>query len=125
MSERCKGCGEVPNPDGHCACTVQTKIPPNETNEQRLARENDYLRGLVIKCNIPCVHCGLTNMGLCASGFPGCAQADDMMCADDAMMRRLLADNRRLQLLVDNKIAYADQMRVSLNQLRAGLPKHG
>lgn len=97
VSERCTGCGEVQNPDGSCACVARPKV---ETNEQRLARENDYLRGLVTKCGLPCVHCGLTNMGLCKAGFPGCAQADDMMCADDAMTRELLMDKRRLFTLL-------------------------
>ena len=60
-------------------------------------RENDFLRGLLSKLNIPCMHCGETNMGHCPHGFPGCAQADDLYVADDETMKRLLAENRALK----------------------------
>ena len=62
-----------------------------------LERENTILRGLLAKSDKPCVYCGLTEIGKCPHGFPGCARADDIMCADDEVMQRLLAENRRLK----------------------------
>lgn len=66
------------------------------TNEE-LEKENTFLRGLVAKLNIPCVYCGLENMSCCSRGFPGCAKADDILCADDEFMRQLLEENRQLK----------------------------
>jgi len=53
---------------------------------RRLTAENDTLRGIVARSPEKCVHCGLEDMSKCASGFPGCARADDILCADDAEM---------------------------------------
>lgn len=46
-----------------------------------LQRENDVMRKLIADSDMDCVYCGLTKreMSKCASGFPGCARADDMM----------------------------------------------
>lgn len=57
---------------------------------ERLRKENDILRGLLPKLNAPCVYCGLTNMGLCQFGFPGCSQADDLMCGEDEAFRSVV-----------------------------------
>lgn len=70
------------------------------TNEERLTKENDYLRGLIPKLTGKCVHCGLENMGLCKYGFPGCAWADDIMCAEDEVMKRLLRERSEMAALV-------------------------
>lgn len=42
--------------------------------------ENDTMRGLLANSALDCVYCGLpvADIGKCASGFPGCARADDM-----------------------------------------------
>jgi hypothetical protein len=53
----------------------------NEESElERLRRENNCMRKLIADSNMDCVYCGLSraDMGKCASGFPGCARADDM-----------------------------------------------
>ena len=46
-----------------------------------LQRENDILRAMIAKGPMDCVYCGLpaADMNKCASGFPGCGRADDMM----------------------------------------------
>jgi len=46
-----------------------------------LQQENDTLRAIIAKGPMDCVYCGLpaTDMSKCASGFPGCARADDML----------------------------------------------
>ena len=46
-----------------------------------LQRENDTLRAMIAKGPMDCVYCGLpaADMNKCASGFPGCGRADDMM----------------------------------------------
>ena len=50
----------------------------------RLRKENDTLRGLIAKSNLPCVYCSLpaSDMAKCSSGFPGCGRADDLMMID-------------------------------------------
>jgi len=65
--------------------------------EERLRKENDILRGLLPRLGAPCPYCGLTNMALCASGFPGCSYADDLMVGEDETFRRLLEENRELK----------------------------
>src|SRR5512141_238548 len=56
-----------------------------------LERENTILRGLLPKLGAPCVYCGQVDIGKCPRGFPGCAQADDLMCADDETFKSLVA----------------------------------
>ncbi|MDE2106855.1 MAG: hypothetical protein KGL39_57095 [Patescibacteria group bacterium] len=58
---------------------------------QKAEAENSCLHTVVAKANIPCVYCGLDNMALCKSGFPGCAKADDIICGEDEHMRGLVA----------------------------------
>lgn len=45
--------------------------------------ENNTLRGLVANSALDCVYCGLpaAEQNRCASGFPGCARADDQALA--------------------------------------------
>ncbi len=45
-------------------------------------KENDKLRGILAASKLPCIYCGLEDMGLCRKGFPGCARADDLMVND-------------------------------------------
>lgn len=49
-----------------------------------LERENAKLRQLLAVSNADCPYCGLpaADMSKCASGFPGCSRADDMMTED-------------------------------------------
>jgi hypothetical protein len=58
-------------------------------------KENNILRGLLGKSSEPCVHCGLLDMSLCVSGFPGCARADDILCGEEAAwgVQRVLMEN--------------------------------
>ena len=51
--------------------------------EAEVRAENDKLRGLLAWGTDPCIYCGqrASDMGKCASGFPGCARSDDMQCA--------------------------------------------
>jgi hypothetical protein len=60
------------------------------SDNERLRDENTILRGIIAYSELPCVYCGLSkdDMSRCASGFPGCGRADDMLCVD-AERRRL------------------------------------
>lgn len=66
-------------------------------------KENDVLRALLPKLGVPCVYCGLTEIGKCERGFPGCAQADDLMVGDEAMhgdvLKRLRSSEARVREL--------------------------
>lgn len=44
-------------------------------------KEADSLRLFIAKSDLPCIYCGLpkADMGKCASGFPGCGRADDLV----------------------------------------------
>jgi hypothetical protein len=87
----------------------------------RLRKENDYLRGVVGNGNYACVYCGLSreDMAKCPSGFPGCARADDILCAPPCAGCIRLAEVRRETLakardwLQENNgalAAYAEEM---------------
>lgn len=55
-----------------------------------LEAENTVMRGILANSpGIPCVYCGVDNISKCPRGFPGCAQADDMMIAWDESEERL------------------------------------
>lgn len=62
---------------------------------EELRAENDRLRWLLAKGSDPCVYCGLSkkDMAKCASGFPGCARADDLMAVDDPEMWAQMAEH--------------------------------
>ena len=64
---------------------------------ERLKHEGQILRSLLPKLGAPCVYCGQTNIGKCERGFPGCSQADDIMCGDDEWVREQQATIRRLE----------------------------
>lgn len=74
---------------------------------QQLEKENTFMRGLVSKLGIPCVYCGLADISKCARGFPGCAQGDDLMCADEEMFKDLLDQNRKLKTVAKAAEAFA------------------
>lgn len=46
-----------------------------------LEKENDKLRDIIARADIPCVYCGLPKdqMAKCVHGFPGCGRADDLI----------------------------------------------
>jgi len=56
----------------------------DSSNElERLRAENDCLRGIAAKV-MPCHYCGAEEIAKCPHGFPGCALADDMFCAESS-----------------------------------------
>ena len=46
-----------------------------------LEKENDKLRFIIADSDLDCIYCGLKKCEMlkCASGFPGCGRADDLM----------------------------------------------
>lgn len=64
---------------------------------ERLRAENTHLRTLVAVQATPCVYCGLTEMAKCASGFPGCARADDLICGEDEAFKAVVAERNTLR----------------------------
>lgn len=50
-----------------------------------LDHESRRFRGGIANSKIDCVYCGLSkdDMAKCASGFPGCGRADDIVCDPD------------------------------------------
>lgn len=78
-------------------------------------KENDVLRALLPKLGAPCMYCGLTEISKCERGFPGCPQADDLLCADETThgdilkrFREAEAGVTRLQFDVENARADAE-----------------
>jgi hypothetical protein len=72
-------------------------IPTPESEVDQLRRENNTLRALLPKLGAPCVYCGFTEIGKCHYGFPGCPQADDILCGDEQVAMDLLKENRDLK----------------------------
>jgi hypothetical protein len=54
-------------------------VPPYQVTIDALRDENTRLRAALANSDQPCVYCSLSaeDMSKCASGFPGCARADD------------------------------------------------
>jgi hypothetical protein len=48
-----------------------------------LQTENSRLRATLAKSKLPCIYCGIEEMGKCTAGFPGCGRMDDLMCDPD------------------------------------------
>ncbi len=73
----------------------------DEEKIKDIIKENDILRGLVAKLKKPCHYCGLDDMSKCASGFPGCALADDIligsMTAETEMLKRFDNENKEFE----------------------------
>lgn len=63
-----------------------------QTELDKLKAENTLLRGLLPAMGQPCVYCGETDMAKCKSGFPGCAQADDLMSSNDETFQRVVKE---------------------------------
>lgn len=62
-----------------------------------LSVENDKLRVLLATSNANCAFCGLpaAEMAKCASGFPGCSRADDMLLCVHPTRQDLLDEAER------------------------------
>jgi len=76
---------------GHAAKAVDAALEVMVNNtiiddsvHNKILKENDALRALIANGSDDCIYCGLSksDMGKCASGFPGCGRADDMMLGD-------------------------------------------
>ena len=70
---------------------------PALLDELEAAREeNDFLRLRLAESDKACVYCNLpaSEMPKCASGFPGCARADDLFACDELTRR-----DRRMKLI--------------------------
>jgi len=92
----------------------------NEALEEELVRltaENDLLRTMLPKLGAPCAHCGITDIGKCVRGFPGCAQADDLMCGEDEYMRRLTASREALRAVLQ-ELVLIDEDEPSMDSYR-------
>jgi hypothetical protein len=73
---------------GQLANLTATVTELRKANRE-LDAENTTLRGVVAaKPDAPCAHCGLKDMSQCSRGFPGCAKADDMICAEEQFVAR-------------------------------------
>lgn len=87
------GTAANPPPDGLCKyCEIQdlkAQLATEKEARVKAEAENNILRGLLPELNAACVYCGLKNMGECKSGFPGCAQADDIYCGQEEMFQSL------------------------------------
>ncbi len=62
---------------------LRAHIDELEVERNKRQEENDKLRGILAKSNLPCIYCNLAAMGECKKGFPGCGRMDDIM-ADEA-----------------------------------------
>lgn len=99
------------NPDSHFVWAAlawaekqqQSELASLRKEVEGLRAENTTLRTVVAKApGTPCVYCGLEDMSRCAAGFPGCAKADDIICGEDEMFRRVAEERNRLRAMVPN-----------------------
>ena len=60
-----------------------------EADRDEARKENDFMRLRLAESDKACVYCELprADMGACASGFPGCARADDLYHCDELTRR--------------------------------------
>jgi len=60
-----------------------------EAERDEARKENDFMRLRLAESDKACVYCSLpkAEMGACASGFPGCARADELFQCDELTRR--------------------------------------
>jgi len=58
---------------------LRAEIDRLRADNERQAKENTTLRGVLATSALPCIYCGLDDISMCASGFPGCGRMDDIM----------------------------------------------
>lgn len=60
------------------------RVEPLRDTVARLTIENNLMRHLIAASDMDCLYCHLpkAQMNRCASGFPGCGRADDLMVTD-------------------------------------------
>lgn len=61
----------------------------------QLQKENDYLRAIVARKE--CAYGHRLPNGICKLGYPGCACADDIMCAEEPFLKDLLERLRKAE----------------------------
>lgn len=79
---------------------------------ENLRRENNIIKTILSKAQIPCIYCGLDDMSKCKSGFPGCAKADDLICGEDEVFKRVCEERDQLR-------AELEQVRKELNERKS------
>lgn len=82
----------------------------------RFQKENDVLRGIAAKI-MPCHYCGVDSIGKCPSGFPGCALADDLTCAEECANKEV----RKLTTALDSERAANAGLRCEVLSLKADI----
>lgn len=88
-------------------------------------RENTILRGLLPKMPVKCPYCGLDNMGMCKSGFPGCAWADDLMCGEDEAFRNILKERDELHTKLDAAMEALKELDGIASKMQLALEEYG
>lgn len=80
-----------------------------------LSAENEKLRVLLATSNANCAFCGLpaAEMAKCASGFPGCSRADDMILCVHPTRQDLLEENERLRADAE-RARWCEEMRADV-----------
>ena len=69
--------------------SVLARLEAAEREREEARKENDFMRLRLAESDKSCVYCALpkADMGACASGFPGCARADDLFHCDELTRR--------------------------------------
>lgn len=98
---------------------MDSDIPQILDEKAELRRENTILRGMVAKLGKSCHYCGITNIAECVRGFPGCALADDLLCADDEVGRTLATENAKLRVLVEPLEKLVADQQLQLGEARS------
>ena len=70
---------------------ARNHLPALLAEYDRMEKENTSLRRIAAKV-MPCHYCGGEDIGMCPSGFPGCALADDMMMGDEEQLAAVRAE---------------------------------
>lgn len=92
---------------------------------EHLRAENTSLRTLIAVQPTPCVYCGLTEMAKCASGFPGCARADDLICGEDEAFKAVVSERNSLRAEVARLTAACAAKDAALIKAQADLREVG
>lgn len=68
---------------------ILARLEAAEREREEARKENDFMRLRLAESDKACVYCALPKgeMGACASGFPGCARADDLFHCDELTRR--------------------------------------
>ncbi len=75
----------------------------NDNELERLRAENAFLRGIASKV-MPCHYCGAKTISECPHGFPGCALADDIFCAEESASMELRKLREKIKALLAQSV---------------------